>query len=336
MRKLSVLSLLVLAGLLGSFVVAQETKGISWKHGLGFQVRKPGENAFTPDTTRYGAEVFLDKDLDKAVYIAETASLGVGTANKLGDGSDVKPPLLSHGLEVRVRPVGEASFDKDPKRFSLEVFRDVNSDNLVYICNSGWLAVTPANEHKAPDKVKDPAWSHGLELKVRKAGDKEFDDKTQKVSLEVYKDENTNLLLYVSDSGQIAVVPAGAVTKPTEVKSPLWFHAFEAKVRAAKEEKFSKDTKAFGVEVYKDENANTLIYVTEKGGIAVVPAGNVAKPTGSKEPTWQLGRAFRVRKAKEADFNDQTQRHGAEVYKDENTGNLVYLTESGAIAVVPK
>jgi len=333
MRKLSVLGLLALAGLLGSFVWAQESKGISWKHGLSFQVRKAGQTAFTPDTPKYGAEVFLDKDLNQAVYIAETASLGLGTAAKLSDSADVKAPLLSHALEVRVRPVGESSFtDKTPK-FSAEVFKDVNGDNLVYISEKGSIAVTSAGEHKAPEKVKDPVWFHGLELKVRKAGQKEFDEKTPKVSIEVYKDDNTNLLFYVTDAGQIAVVPAGGATKPAEVKGPTWYHAFEAKVRAAKDEKFTKDTKMYGVEVYKDENANTLIYITETGSIAVVSAAGVAKPAGSKEPTWKYGRAFRVRKADEDDFNDKTQRFGAEVYKDENTGNLVYLSETGAVAV---
>src|SRR5262245_39144345 len=196
MRKLSLLGLLVVAGLISSYAVAQETKGISWNHGLSFQVRQAGQNAFTPETPKYGAEVFRDKDLNLAVYIAETGSLGLGTLNKLSDSAEVKAPALSHALEVRVRPVGKSSFD-DAKKFSTEVFKDVNGDNLVYICgpdkDKAWIAVTPANDHKAPDKVKDPVWFHGLELKARKAGEKEFDDKTtKKVSLEVYKDENTN------------------------------------------------------------------------------------------------------------------------------------------------
>src|SRR5262249_50808872 len=188
MRKLSVFGLLALAGLMGSFVGAQESKGISWKHGLSFQVRKAGQTAFTPDTPKFGAEVFLDKDLNQTVYIAETASLGLGTAAKLSDSADVKAPLLSHALEVRVRPVGKSSFD-DATKFSTEVFKDVNADNLVYISEKGWLATIPAGDHKAPEKVKDPVWFHGLELKVRQAGQKEFDDspKTKKVSLEVYK-----------------------------------------------------------------------------------------------------------------------------------------------------
>src|SRR5690349_21994721 len=45
----------------------------------------------------------------------------------------------------------------------------------------------------------------------------------------------------------------------------VWYHAFEVKSRAAKEEKFSKDTRMFGVEVYRDDNTGNLIYLSETG-----------------------------------------------------------------------
>src|SRR5262249_49634526 len=157
----------------------------------------------------------------------------------------------------------------------------------------------------------------GLELKVRKAGEKEFTDKTKKVGMEVYKDENANQLVYVTENGQIALVAAGGATKPAEVKGPTWFHAFEIKVRKADEKEFGKDTKMVGVEVYRDENTGNLIYLCETGSIAVVPGAGVTKPASSKEPKWSFGRSFRVRKADELDFTPKTQKYGAEVYKDE-------------------
>jgi len=332
MKRWSIYGLLALTTLLGSFVWAQESKGITWKHGLSFQVRKAGQNAFTETTPKFGAEVFLDKDLNQLVYIAETASLGLGTAAKQADGPEVKPPLLYHAIEVRVRPVGEANFGAaGVKKFSSEVFRDPNTDNLVYISEAGSLATTPAAGVSPPEKIKDPVWFHGLELKVRKAGEKTFGKDTKQVSLEVYKDENTNQLVYVTDAGAIAITSAAGVGKPSKVEGPVWYHAFEVKVRTANEKMFSKDTKAYGVEVYYDENAKTLIYISETGAISVVPAGGLTKPSTSKEPTWKYGRAFRVRKADEKDFNDKTQSFGAEVYKDETTGNLIYMTESGAL-----
>jgi hypothetical protein len=170
---------------------------------------------------------------------------------------------------------------------------------------------------------------------VRKAGEKQFGKDTKQVSLEVYKDANTNQLVYVTDAGAIAVVSSAGVGKPDKVEGPKWYHAFEVKVRKADEKKFSADTRAFGVEVYLDPNAKTLLYVSETGSIAVVPAGGLGQPSSSKEPKWLYGRAFRVRKADEKDFNDKTQSFGAEVYRDETSGNTVYMTETGALVVSP-
>ena len=56
---------------------------------------------------------------------------------------------------------------------------------------------------------------------------------------------------------------------------------------------------------------------------------------GTKSPSWLHGMELRVRKAGEADWSKDTKKYGIEVFKDENTGNLVYISENGSIAVVP-
>jgi hypothetical protein len=55
----------------------------------------------------------------------------------------------------------------------------------------------------------------------------------------------------------------------------------------------------------------------------------------AKSPKWLHGLEFRVRKAGEPDFNKDTKKYGIEVFKDENNGNTVYISETGSIAVVP-
>jgi len=335
--SLLALAALLVVGLggqsLSSLLHAQEaSKGLVWKHGLSFQVRKAGQTKFDEGTAKFGAEIFHDKDIERLVYIAETGALGVGVADKVKSKDEVDPPKFFHGLDLRVRPVNEKGWEKALK-FGAEVFKDVNADNLVYLTEKGSIAVLPAGSLSAADKIKDPEWSHGLWVKVRKAGEKEFSDKTKKVSLEVYRDENTKQLVYITDAGTLAVVDARDSTRPAEVKRPIWWHAFEVQVRKADEKDFTKDTQAYGVEVYMDENNNNLLYITETGAIAVVPAGGASKPSSSKEPKRLFGRSFRVRAADEKDFNDKTKKHGAEIYKDENTGNLVYLTDSGWICV---
>jgi hypothetical protein len=55
------------------------------------------------------------------------------------------------------------------------------------------------------------------------------------------------------------------------VKGPKWTHALKLKARKSTEEDFTKDTKEVGIEVFRDENNNNLIYITQDGYISVVP-----------------------------------------------------------------
>jgi hypothetical protein len=53
---------------------------------------------------------------------------------------------------------------------------------------------------------KAPRWLHGLDLRVRRGGEAEFTKETRKFGIEVFRDENNGNLVYVSDTGSIAVV----------------------------------------------------------------------------------------------------------------------------------
>jgi len=61
----------------------------------------------------------------------------------------------------------------------------------------------------------------------------------------------------------------------------------------------------------------------------------IAQDKQPKAPTWHHGLGLKVRKGDEADFNKDTKKIGLEVYRDENNGNWIYITENGSIAVVP-
>ena len=56
-----------------------------------------------------------------------------------------------------------------------------------------------------------------------------------------------------------------------KVKAPTWLHGFNVKSRKSDQYDFNKDTKKYGIEVYKDEENGNLIYVSETGSIAVLP-----------------------------------------------------------------
>jgi hypothetical protein len=72
------------------------------------------------------------------------------------------------------------------------------------------------------------------------------------------------------------------------------------------------------------------------GGIAVEFVPRVyGRQNDVKKPTWSHGMSLRVRKAAEPDFNKDTKGIGIEMFRDENNGNLIYISENGSIAVLP-
>ena len=60
-----------------------------------------------------------------------------------------------------------------------------------------------------------------------------------------------------------------------------------------------------------------------------------AQGTKTKGPNWQHGLNLKCRKSDEENFSDKTKKWGIEVFKDENNGNLIYISEAGSIAVIP-
>jgi hypothetical protein len=59
---------------------------------------------------------------------------------------------------------------------------------------------------QAPGEPKEPKWLHGMNLKARNSTQTEFKD-ARKFGLEVFRDENNGNLIYISETGSIAVVP---------------------------------------------------------------------------------------------------------------------------------
>ncbi len=80
---------------------------------------------------------------------------------------------------------------------------------LGLVCFLLGLLLAPQLPFVQAQDTKSPKWLHGLDLRVRKAGHPNFDDspKTLKYGIEVFKDENNGNLIYISETGAIAVVP---------------------------------------------------------------------------------------------------------------------------------
>jgi hypothetical protein len=311
------------------------------KHGLEVRVRGAAEADFSDKTKKIGVEFYLDGDGGNGVYIDEAGDLATIPAKLVAaEDAKVKAVEWSHGLVLMARKTGEKDFTKETKRYGVEVCRDANNGNYLYVGETGALSAVAGKfgVAKAGKDVKPPEYKNAMELRVRKAGEPDFNDKTKKIGIEVYLDANNGNVVYLSETGSIAVLPAALAKMDESKRAPDWMYGMEMDARKAGEAAFSKETKRYGVEVYRDAFAGAVLYVGETGALAVVPASLSGVPeTGAKVKGPESKRAMElgVRKAGEADFSKATKRFGVEVYSDPNTGNTVYISETGAMSIVP-
>jgi hypothetical protein len=347
-RILTCLPSLLLVGLLlpqGPSALGQgkaQPKPPQWTHAFDLKCRNSKQPIFDKDTKTFGMEVFRDDNNGNGVYILETGVLSVvrGFANVPAPIKDSKSPEWMHGLDLKVRKANEPEFTDKTQVFGIEIFRDENTGNWIYITEKGYVAVAPGDKGaRAPTpSPKAPVWVHGLDLKVRKAGEKGFDNNTKVYSVEVFRDENTGLLMYVSEVGAIAVVPGEGPSAGAKSKAPEWMHGLDLKCRRGGEREFeAKSTKTFGMEVFRDENTGNWLYICETGTLAVLPGNKTAKaPTPSpRQPEWTHGLDLKVRKFGEPEFGPNTRVFGVEIFRDDNTGSIVYISEVGSITAAP-
>ncbi len=239
-------------------------------------------------------------------------------------------PLWVYAHDLKVRKGGDTDWDKATK-IGVEVFKEPLTGATLAISQAGNLAVIDAGE---PTGAKKAEWQFAHDIRARKADEDKFSKDTTKYGVEVFQDTASGKLIYISQTGGLAL---GGLAAATKDKGPVWHHALLLKVRGTNEEGFTKDSKKFGVEVYKDENTGGLLYITEAGLLATGPAPAMPPEADKvKAPKPLYGLVCRVRKADEPDFvAGKTAKFGVEVFKDENTGGLLYISESGSLATAP-
>ncbi len=280
-------------------------------------------------------EAFRDNNTGLGLYISEVGSIAVAP-NFASLNLPLRPskgPAWLTGLDLPARKAGVKEFKKDTAVHAMEVFRDPNTDNWLFITEKGNIAAT--NGKLFPGVAnKAPKWIHSVDLAVRKGGVKEWQGAT-KIGIEVYRDENTRNLVYITDAGAVAILPETTDVKG-EGKSPDWLHGLDLSCRRSDEKAFTKDTRKFGIEAYHDVTTANLLFISETGSIAVAPApSGIKAPTAkAKEPVWTHGLNVKCRKFGEKEFSDKTRAFGAEVFRDENLDVIIYINELGNIAVL--
>jgi hypothetical protein len=324
--------LVVLVGGPTNSVGAQEKKDNAPKHLYGHDLRvRPGGNPnFGPETPRVGVELFFDESTKAVIAISEKGAISVA-ASPAGAGADRKCEWKT-AHDLACRKAGEAEFTQKTKKWGVELFHDRGTNRLLYVCESGSVALAPVPGGLVTDR--GPKWHHALEPKVRAPEQDKFDS-AKKLGMEVFKDENTGGLIYITETGAIA--PASSALPQPEakaIKAPKTQYGLVLRVRGADEPNFTDKTKQMGVEVFEDPNANLMFYLTEAGHVATAPfTGKYVD--GAKGVTWKSAMALRARKGGQADF-EKAQKFGIEVFQDNRTENLIFVSETGSIAVLPK
>lgn len=326
--------LVVLAGGMANPIVAQDKGKVSppqHLYGHDLRVRPGGEKDFGKDTPRVGLEMFRDESTRSIIAISETGAVAVTKAPVGALGMDKKCEWKTAN-DLHCRKAGEAEFTQKTKMWGVEMFYDRGTNQLLYVCESGSVALAPVPGGLVTDR--GPKWHHAMEPKVRAPEQTEFAS-AKKFGMEVFKDENTGGLIYITEVGAVATAASNSpFPDPKKIAPPKTQYGLVLRVRGAEEANFTDKTKQIGVEVFEDPNANVLFYITEAGYVATAPSTGKFVPE-AKGVTWKTAMALRARKGGQAKFED-AKKYGIEVFEDNRTGNLIFISETGSIAVLPK
>jgi hypothetical protein len=293
---------------------------------------RPGGERDWPKALKVGVELFHDESTKAVVAISDTGAISVAPAPISGAVGTDKTCKWLTAHDLNCRKAGETDFTQKTKKWGVELFRDLGTNRLLYACESGAVALAPVPGSLVTEK--GPKWHHALVPRVRAPEQTEFTD-AKKIGMEVFKDENTGGLIYITETGAIATAAAPQVTPdPKKPLPPKTAYGLLLRVRGAEELDFSDKTKQLSVEVFEDPNAGTLLYITEGGFIATAPSTGKLVPD-AKGVTWKSAMALRARKVGEPDF-PKARKFGIEVFEDNRTGNLIFISETGSIAVLPK
>ncbi len=299
------------------------------KHLYGHDLRvRPGGEQDWPKARKTGVELFHDEATDAIIAISDTGAIAVTRAAAVS--KDHKSEWKT-AHDLACRKAGEAEFTQKTKKWGVELFHDRGTNRLLYVCESGSLALAPVPGSLIT--TGGPKWHHALEPRVR-APEQALFDSAKKIGMEIFKDENTGGLIYITETGAIASASTVlAAPESKGIKPPKATPGLVLRVRGAEEANFTEQTKKVALEVFEDPNSGTLFYLTESGFVATAPLGKTVPD--ARGVTWKRSIALGARKSGQTEF-DKAQKFGIEVFQHNATENLIFVSETGSIAVLPK
>jgi hypothetical protein len=142
----------------------------------------------------------------------------------------------------------------------------------------------------------------------------------------MYRDSMTNQIVLIAPDGSLALASGDLIDGGFKYSPHL--HGYTVKVRRTGEDRFSSVTPTLGIAATQDRGFGLLVYVTDRGGLVAVKGKASADPT--RPPKWVTRLQLGVRRRGEAAPLPTDGRLGSvEVYRDDNTGQLLYISETG-------
>jgi hypothetical protein len=321
-----------LAAVLTGLAAAQPPAPSAAKFLFGHDVtvRPAGADVVDAKTPRFGVEVFQHEPTKAFLAISQVGAITVTTAEALG--ADKSRARIA-AYDIAVRKAGEPEFTQATKKWGVELYRFPGVNRLLYATETGAIGFAAV----PPGLSSEKGWkrSHGLDLKVREPNQTTFDT-AKRFGVEAYLDQNTNGLLYVTQTGAAAAAPGTPLADGKKTLPPKALYGLVLPVRKAGEKEVTDKSPRIPIEVFEDPNAGVMLYITEAGFLATAPNKKPAEGQGLT-PTRVPGAGVDVkaRKAGDEDF-ENARKYGIEVFTDSRTGYLVFVCETGSIAVLPK
>ncbi len=166
----------------------------------------------------------------------------------------------------------------------MEMFHDRGTNQLLYVCESASVALASAPGALVTNK--GPKWNHAMEPKVRAPEQDKFEN-AKKFGVEVFKDENTGGLIYITEVGDRHGDEFRPTPDPKKLEAPKTQYGLVLRVRGSDEPNFTEKTKQIGVEVFEDPNSKLLFYITETGSVATAPRPG-KYVTDAKGVNWKM------------------------------------------------
>jgi hypothetical protein len=308
-------------------VTRDTPQALEGQYGAVLSVRRLNERQFEKATGKVPVQVYRDDQTQMVVYLSRTGAIALAAATAAIPPADKSE--LSHlgGLRLQARKVGEADFSNATRTWTVEVFRDETAGNLVYVAESGAIAVVPVPPPSAPSKRN--VWKHGFELQVRRAGEGRFGAATRKFSIEIYEHGSTGNLIFLGENGALVVVPGPE--KPGDKDEPEWRHRYELDLpRGADAD--ARTAPRIGVEAYFDRFSKRLLFVTQDGSLAVGGPGNAGPDRPNEPPTPPVRLRRLSLKGPKPPVEEFRPAFGVELYRDPRSGSVLGVAETGNVS----